>query len=135
MTFSILIFLGLLFSCKDNKSSEKKVGTLSLNFLSGYWIPKEIKWGGDDLNSKDKGDVFRVAGFKTLCFDTAGKFIYFSSIQRRPRNYGDSIIFAGEPIIKMYKGKWSCVDTLLNVTYKVVLKALRFPIVLQSMKE
>ena len=119
-TITIWLGVALFFSCKDNKSDVKKASTSGFKFLSGYWIPKEIKWGGDDLNPKDTGDVFRVASFKTLCFDTAGRFVFFASTQRHPKNYGDSIIFAGEPIVKMYKGNWSFVDTLLNVSYKVV---------------
>jgi lipopolysaccharide export system protein LptC len=114
------LWVALFFACKDSKPDVKKSNIPAFNFLSGYWIPKEITWGGDGLNTKDTGDVFRVASFKTLCFDTAGRFIYFSSTQRRPKNYGDSIIFAGEPIVKMYKGNWSFDDALLNVSYKVV---------------
>jgi len=114
----VLICISVNFLCKDNKSGIKKTG--ALKFLSGYWIPKEIAWGGDDLNSKDTGDVFRTASFKTLCFDTSGRFIYFASTQRRPKNYDDSMIFAGEPVVKMYKGNWNGIDTSLEVSYKVV---------------
>jgi hypothetical protein len=116
ISFCVIQFL----SCKDKKSSAYKTDTSSFNFLSGYWIPKDIKWGGDDSNIKDTGDIYRIAGFETLCFDTPSKFTFFSSTQRRPINYDDSIIFAGEPIVKMFRGNWSVDDSLINVSYKVV---------------
>lgn len=117
---AIWLWIALFLACKDNKPDVKKGNEPGFKFLSGYWIPKAIKWDGDDPNPKDTGDIFSVAGFKTLCFDTAGRFVFFSSTQRRPKNYGDSIIFAGEPIVKMYRGSWSLDDTLLYVYYKVV---------------
>ncbi|HSZ32421.1 MAG TPA: hypothetical protein VK772_03875, partial [Puia sp.] len=78
----IWLCTSLSFSCKDSNSGIKNAD--APKFLSGYWIPKEIKWGGDELNNKDTGDIFRTASFKTLCFDTTGRFIYFTSTQRHP---------------------------------------------------
>lgn len=109
----------IIFSCKakNNRNTERKTS----EFLLGYWIPQQIKWGGDDQNSKDTGDVFRTADFLTLCFDTTNKFIYFGSTQRHPRDYNDSIIFAGEPIVNVFTGNWKLInDTSLLVNYKPI---------------
>jgi hypothetical protein len=114
----ILCFLIFIFSvsCKENDIERSEDHPLS--HLSGYWIPKQVQWGGDDPNSKDTGDVFRIAAFKTLCFESDNKFIYFVSTQRRPRDYNDSIIFAGEPAFNVFAGSWKNInDTLLQVDY------------------
>lgn len=64
--------------------------------------------------------MFRTASFRTLCFDTTKKFIYFTSTQRHPRDYNDSIIFAGEPLVNVFAGDWQINDTALIVDYKPV---------------
>lgn len=113
---SLLVLLSLSAACNNEKKDANK--SLFPKYLTGYWIPKEIKWGGDDLNSKDTGDIFRTVAFRTLCFDTTGKFIFFASTQRRPRDYDDSIIFAGEPAFNVFAGNWKNInDTLLKVNY------------------
>ncbi len=115
---SSFLCVTLIFSCKGKNGNLKK-GEISI-LQSGYWIPKEINWGGDSKNSVDTGDVFRVAFFYTLCFDTANKFVLFASTQRHPRNYDDSIVFAGEPIVKVFRGNWNYIDTSLEVSYKIL---------------
>jgi hypothetical protein len=113
----ILCFILLFASCteKKNKLAEEKKAIS----LSGLWIPETIKWGGDDIKSKDTGDVFRIADFLTLNFQNDGRFVFFGSTQRKPLHYNDSIIFAGEPIVNVFGGEWSYVDdTTLAVYYK-----------------
>lgn len=117
----ILSLLVLLNVACNNKKTEADTRQ-SAKYLAGYWIPQEIKWGGDNPNSNDTGDIFRTAHFRTLCFDTAGyKFLYFASTQRHPRDYNDSIIFAGEPVVNIFGGTWNFMnDTSLMVNYKPI---------------
>jgi len=121
MKLEILSLLLLLnVACNNDKKDGNKVQ--SPKYLIGYWIPQEIAWGGDNPNGKDTGDVFRTAHFRTLCFDAASnKFLYFASTQRHPRDYNDSIIFAGEPIVNVFGGSWKITsDTSLMVNYKPI---------------
>ena len=110
----LLTLIGLFSSChQDGHTSDK---TALPGYLSGYWIPTEIKWGTDDAAPADTGDVFRTAYFHTLCFDSVHRFTLFGSTQRQSASAGDSIIFAGEPVIKIFKGTWDLQDTTINVT-------------------
>lgn len=119
MTKMAAVCLGmiLLLSCQGG-STGRVVNVAGI--LRGYWIPKTIKWGGDDFKSRDTGDIFRTASFKTLVFDSSGTFIYFASTQRHPKDYDDSLIFEGEPGVEIFKGIWTWQDTLMKVSYKVV---------------
>lgn len=120
LKLEILSLLVMLTVACNNVKTDGNKNHVS-KFLTGYWIPKEIKWGGDDLNAKDTGDIFRVASFETLCFENDNKFIYFVSTQRRPHNYNDSIIFAGEPSFNVFGGTWKSInDTSLQVDYKPI---------------
>jgi len=121
LKFEILsILLVLNIACDNNKKNTTQE-RIYPKYLEGYWIPKDIKWGGDDSNSKDTGDIFRIAAFKTLCFRNDNGFLYFVSTQRRPHDYNDSIIFAGEPSFNTFGGTWKYVnDTSLQVDYKPI---------------
>lgn len=128
LRLSIICLLTILHvSCNNNSIDQQK--KQSVKYLDGFWIPQEIEWGGDSPNSLDTGDVFRTAHFRTLCFDTLNnRFLYFSSTQRRPKGYNDSIIFAGEPIVNVFGGSWKSVnDTLLEVNYKPIEWAINPP--------
>lgn len=120
MKLGILSLLVLLsVACNNEKTNANK--NQSPKYLTGYWIPQKIKWGGDNLNSKDTGDIFRTSDFLTLCFEPNNKFIFFGSTQRHPRDYNDSIIFAGEPLITVFGGTWKSInDTALIVNYKPI---------------
>ena len=114
-----LVITLFAISCQNNQGNVPMEQTAQ--YLRGYWIPQKIKWGGDDMNSNDTGDVFRIAAFRTLCFENSNKFIYFVSTQRRPQNYNDSIIFAGEPAFNVFGGSWQSInDTLLKIDYKPI---------------
>lgn len=119
--FPTICFLIFCFVMSCRSKNEKFIKNRSQINLFGYWIPQQINWGGDDANSKDTGDLFRIAHFRTLCFDTLGNFIYLASTQRKPQDYNDSIIFAGEPIINVFGGTWKFFnDTILMINFKPI---------------
>lgn len=116
-----ILYLLILLNTACNNDKKDPGQYLYPQYLDGYWIPKEIKWGGDDPTSKDTSDIFRIAAFKTLCFKKDKGFLYFVSTQRRPHNYNDSIIFAGEPSFNVFGGTWKHVnETSLQVNYKPI---------------
>jgi hypothetical protein len=117
MKLLIFIFYPVIFifslSCQEDTERHD-----SLN-LSGYWIPKQVKWEIEDPRYKDSGRMFETAHFKTLIFNTRNEFIFFGSTQRHQRIKNDSLVFAGEPLFTVFSGKWKKInDTLLQVNYK-----------------
>jgi hypothetical protein len=121
LRLAILFLIAVLYVSCTNKGNDQQK-RLTTNYLDGFWIPQSIEWGGDNPNGVDTGDVFRTAHFRTLSFDTINnRFLYFSSTQRRPKGYDDSIIFAGEPIVNVFGGSWRYInDTLLMINYKPI---------------
>jgi hypothetical protein len=116
----LLTVIGLFSSCHHDGHGSDKAAVPS--YLSGYWIPTEIKWATDNASPADTGNVFRTAFFHTLCFDSVHRFTLFGSTQRQSGSGGDSIIFAGEPVIKIFKGTWNLQDTTINVTCSLLLE-------------
>jgi hypothetical protein len=106
-------------NCTENKAGQFERSPYHRSII-GIWIPQNIEWGSNIMIDDDSMDIFRIASFYTLCFDSSGVFTLLASTQRQPRNYDDSIIFAGEPAVDVYSGKWELKDTsVINLTYKV----------------
>ena len=115
LTTALYFLIGVFCRCADLSSKQQK----SSGFLTGCWIPTNIKWGGSDSCTGDTCDIYRTASFITLCFDSAQGFTYFTSTQRKPLNYNDSLIFEGEPGIEIFKGRWQFNDTIVGVKYRL----------------
>lgn len=112
---SLLVLLSTACNSEEKNASKNQYP----KYLTGYWIPKEIKWEIEDQRYKDSGMMFQTSFFRTLCFDTTNKFIYLGATQRHQKSNNDSLVFAGEPIVTVFGGSWHLInDTLLKVDFK-----------------